>query len=223
LLKALKEKAELLNDLANQDNDATLTQESKTHLLESVYLHKDSIDWLQNDNAVFLKELKMQVPSADDNQELGLRGFQGDPAVSNPLADNKARFYALLLSKIENIHQQRLIAGFDRVWAESLGGDRGCASIENSLNWLQRIRGHIAYLRKVKSSVEARYSSVQAQTGAVSGAGPSVYGGSAVASSAQPLALHTDLTGGHRQALIQIETPGGLPGSAGQLALNVDP
>lgn len=45
-LAALKEKAELLNDLAGHGEDPSLTHEAQTHLIDSVYLHKDSIHWL---------------------------------------------------------------------------------------------------------------------------------------------------------------------------------
>ena len=71
-----------------------------------------------------------------------------------------------------------MIGSFDRIWAEGLGGDGSLASIDNSLHRLTRIRRHIAYLRKVKSSVESRYSSsrlVQPLTNAIRG---SIYGGS---------------------------------------------
>lgn len=55
---------------------------------------------------------------------------------NNPLVTNKARFYAILFSKIERVQKHNLISGFDRLWVEGLGGNPAITSIENSLRCL---------------------------------------------------------------------------------------
>lgn len=125
------------------------------------------------------------------------------------MSENKARFYGLLFSKIEMMYKTNMITGFDRLWAEGLGGDSSLASIDNSLHRLLRIRRHIAYLRKVKNSVESRYSTaklVQPLTNAIA---TSVYGGSVQPTSLSLVAPGTSVSAHDKQSMrIQIETPG---------------
>lgn len=59
-LQTLEEKSFHLRELNEGCEDPNLIQEAQTHLIDSVYLHKESINWLQNDNVIYLKELKMQ-------------------------------------------------------------------------------------------------------------------------------------------------------------------
>ena len=102
-----------------------------------------------------------------------------------------------------------MITSFDRIWAEGLGGDPSLASIDNSLHRLLRIRRHIAYLRKVKNSVESRYSTAKLVQPLTNNIGQSVYGGSIQPPSLSLVAPGTSVSANDKLSMrIQIETPG---------------
>lgn len=160
---------------------------------------------MQNYNSQNVDTSARQLIAAFQNSSVD----QSTIVECSQLSENKARFYALVFSKIETIYRMNMITSFDRIWAEGLGGDPSLASIDNSLHRLLRIRRHIAYLRKVKNSVESRYSTAKLVQPLTNNIGQSVYGGSIQPPSLSLVAPGTSVSANDKLSMrIQIETPG---------------
>lgn len=98
-----------------------------SHLIESLYINKHTVDLIQTDQIRYKRELRH------------------DPGA---IMENSTRFYALLIARLGQISHNQKLRGFHqilRVSRESLG---------KSVRQLKRIKENIAYLRDIRAIIQ---------------------------------------------------------------------